>query len=140
MQDISFKSKDGTEIHGMMIKPPTYDAAKKYPTLLWIHGGPNGQDDHALPFNTYPLQLERQIFAAHGYVVLAINYRGSNGRGVEFARSIFADWGNKEVADLLAGSRFCSGQRSCRSGAAGHRRVELRRDAHGLHHRDGFAF
>jgi dipeptidyl aminopeptidase/acylaminoacyl peptidase len=106
VQDISFKSKDGTEIHGMMIKPPTYDHAKKYPTLLWIHGGPNGQDDHALPFNTYPLQLERQIFAAHGYVVLAINYRGSNGRGVEFARSIFADWGNKEVADLLAAVDF----------------------------------
>jgi dipeptidyl aminopeptidase/acylaminoacyl peptidase len=106
VQDISFKSKDGTEIHGMMIKPPTYDSAKKYPTLLWIHGGPNGQDDHALPFNTYPLELERQLFAAHGYVVLAINYRGSNGRGAEFTRSIFADWGNKEVADLLAGVDF----------------------------------
>ena len=51
---LSFKSKDGTEIHGMMIKPPTYDSAKKYPTLLWIHGGPNGQDDHALPFSTLP--------------------------------------------------------------------------------------
>ncbi len=106
VQDISFKSKDGTEIHGMMIKPPSYDSTKKYPTLLWIHGGPNGQDDHALPFNTYPLELERQLFAAHGYVVLAINYRGSSGRGAEFTRSIFADWGNKEVADLLAGVDF----------------------------------
>ncbi len=106
VEDISFKSKDGTEVHGMMIKPPSYTSAKKYPTLLWIHGGPNGQDDHSLPFNTYPLQLERQLFAAHGYVVLAINYRGSNGRGVEFARSIFADWGNKEVADLLAAVDF----------------------------------
>ena len=106
VEDISFKSIDGTEVHGMMIKPPTYTAGKKYPTLLWIHGGPNGQDDHSLPFNTYPLQLERQLFAAHGYVVLAINYRGSNGRGVEFARSIVADWGNKEVADLLAAVDF----------------------------------
>ncbi len=106
VEDISFKSKDGTEIHGMMIKPPTFDSAKKYPTLLWIHGGPNGQDDHALPFNTYPLELERQIFAARGYVVLAINYRGSSGRGAQFTRSIFADWGNKEVADLLAGVDF----------------------------------
>ncbi len=106
VEDISFKSKDGTEIHGMMIKPPNYTSAKKYPTLLWIHGGPNGQDDHSLPFNTYPLQLERQLFAAHGYVVLAINYRGSNGRGAEFARSIVADWGNKEVADLLAAVDF----------------------------------
>ncbi|MDQ1410991.1 MAG: hypothetical protein QOJ41_2726 [Acidobacteriaceae bacterium] len=106
VQDISFKSKDGTEIHGMMVKPPSFDASKIYPTLLWIHGGPNGQDDHGLPFNTYPLQLERQLFAAHGYVVLAINYRGSNGRGKQFTQSIFADWGNKEVADLLAGVDF----------------------------------
>jgi dipeptidyl aminopeptidase/acylaminoacyl peptidase len=103
VEDISFKSKDGTDVHGMMIKPPSFDSSKKYPTLLWIHGGPNGQDDHSLPFNTYPLQLERQLFAAHGYVVLAINYRGSSGRGAEFTRGIFADWGNKEVADLLAG-------------------------------------
>jgi dipeptidyl aminopeptidase/acylaminoacyl peptidase len=106
VQDISFKSKDGTEIHGMMVKPPSFDPSKKYPTLLWIHGGPNGQDDHGLPFNTYPLQLERQLFAAHGYVVLAINYRGSSGRGRQFTQSIFADWGNKEVADLLAGVDF----------------------------------
>ena len=108
VQDISFKSKDGTEIHGMMVKPPSFDGSKKYPTLLWIHGGPNGQDDHGLPFNTYPLQLERQLFAAHGYVVLAVNYRGSNGRGKQFTQSIFADWGNKEVADLLAGVDFAA--------------------------------
>jgi dipeptidyl aminopeptidase/acylaminoacyl peptidase len=106
VQDISFLSNDGTEIHGMMIKPPDFEPSRKYPTLLWIHGGPNGQDSHALLFNTYPLQVERQLFAAHGYVVLAINYRGSSGRGAEFTRSIFADWGNKEVADLLAAVDF----------------------------------
>lgn len=103
VEDISFRSKDGTEVHGMMIKPPSYDASRKYPLILWIHGGPNGQDDHALPFSLYPLQMERQIFAAQGYVVLAINYRGSSGRGAEFTRSILGDWGNREVADLEAG-------------------------------------
>ena len=103
VEDISFKSKDGAEIHGMMVKPPSSEAGKKYPTLLWIHGGPNGQDDHALEFSLYPLQFERQLLAAQGYVVLAVNYRGSSGRGSEFTRSIFADWGNKEVADLLGG-------------------------------------
>jgi dipeptidyl aminopeptidase/acylaminoacyl peptidase len=103
VEDISLPSKDKTEIHGLLIKPPDYQAGKKYPTLLWIHGGPNGQDDHSLDFSLYPLQMERQFFAAHGYVVLAINYRGSSGRGAAFARSIFADWGDKEVADLLAG-------------------------------------
>ncbi|MGA2361371.1 MAG: S9 family peptidase [Candidatus Aminicenantales bacterium] len=103
VEDISFQSKDGTEIHGLMVKPPPYEAGKKFPTLVWIHGGPNMQDDHALLFDLYPLQLERQFFAAHGYIVLAINYRGSSGRGAEFTRSILADWGNREVADLLAG-------------------------------------
>jgi dipeptidyl aminopeptidase/acylaminoacyl peptidase len=103
VEDTSFRSKDGTEIHGLMVKPPSYEAGKKYPTLVWIHGGPVMQDDHALLFDLYPLQLERQFFAAHGYAVLAINYRGSSGRGAAFTRSILADWGDKEVADLLAG-------------------------------------
>lgn len=103
VEDISFHSKDGTEVHGLMIKPPNYQSGKKYATILWIHGGPNMQDDHSLPANLYPLQLERQLLAANGYVVLAVNYRGSSGRGAGYSRAIFADWGNKEVADLLAG-------------------------------------
>jgi dipeptidyl aminopeptidase/acylaminoacyl peptidase len=68
----------------------------KVPLLLRIHGGPNGQDQHS--FST-----ERQLFAANGYAVLAINYRGSSGRGQKFSRAIFADWGHYEVEDLLAG-------------------------------------
>jgi dipeptidyl aminopeptidase/acylaminoacyl peptidase len=94
--DFSCKAKDGTEVHGLMLKPPTFVAGKKYPTLLIIHGGPNGQDEHAFSF-------ERQIHAASGYVVLAVNYRGSAGRGNAYQKAIFADWGNKEVVDLLAG-------------------------------------
>jgi dipeptidyl aminopeptidase/acylaminoacyl peptidase len=103
VEDINFHSKDGTEIHGLMTKPPSFQEGKKYPTILWIHGGPNMQDDHSLPVNLYPLQYERQLLAANGYVVLAINYRGSSGYGFDFSKSIFADWGHKEVADLLAG-------------------------------------
>jgi dipeptidyl aminopeptidase/acylaminoacyl peptidase len=103
VEDINFRSKDGTEIHGLVVKPSSFKRGKKYPTIVWIHGGPNMQDDHSLQANLYPLQLERQLLAANGYVVLAINYRGSSGRGTEFSRSIFADWGHKEVADLLAG-------------------------------------
>lgn len=103
VEDLKFHSKDGTEVHGLMVKPPSFEKGKKYPTILWIHGGPNGQDDHSLPVNLYPLQYERQLFAANGYVVLAVNYRGSSGRGFDFSKSIFADWGHKEVADLLAG-------------------------------------
>lgn len=103
VEDISFRSRDGTEIHGQVVKPPDFVAGRRYPTILWIHGGPNGQDDHSLELEGYGPPLERQLFATHGYAVLAINYRGGTGRGVQFARSIFGDWGNKEVADLLAG-------------------------------------
>jgi dipeptidyl aminopeptidase/acylaminoacyl peptidase len=100
--EISFPSRDGTKIHGLIVKPANFQAGRTYPTLLWIHGGPNGQDSHGLVVDTYALALERQWFAAHGYVVLAVNYRGSSGRGAAFANAIAADWGNKEVADLLA--------------------------------------
>src|ERR1700722_7699661 len=101
VEDIAFPSRDGTTIHGLVVKPREFRAGQAYPALLWIHGGPNGQDSHGLLVDTYPLQLERQWFAAHGYVVLAVNYRGSSGRGAAFADAILADWGDKEVADLL---------------------------------------
>ncbi|MGH8291332.1 MAG: S9 family peptidase [Steroidobacteraceae bacterium] len=103
VEDIAFRSRDGTEIHGQVVKPPGFLPGRRYPTIVWIHGGPNGQDDHSLELEGYGPQLERQLFATHGYLVLAINYRGSSGRGVKFARSIFADWGDKEVQDLEAG-------------------------------------
>lgn len=103
VEDISFASRDGTRIHGQIVKPPDYVRGRRYPTIVWIHGGPNGQDDHSLLLASYGPQLERQLFATHGYVVLAINYRGSTGRGAGFARAILADWGHLEVEDLRAG-------------------------------------
>ena len=87
-------SKDGTVVNGLLTKPASYDSAKLYPTLLRIHGGPNGQDDWSFDF-------ERELFAANGYVVLAVNYRGSSGRGSAFQKAIYGDWGRKEVVDLL---------------------------------------
>jgi dipeptidyl aminopeptidase/acylaminoacyl peptidase len=95
-EDIEFAGKDGVMVHGLMTKPPGYQTGKRYPSLLWVHGGPYHQDEHAFDF-------ERQLFAAQGYVVLQINYRGSAGKGRQFARDIFADWGNKDLTDLLAG-------------------------------------
>lgn len=103
VEDIHFASGDGTQIHGQIVKPPGYAAGHRYPTIVWIHGGPNGQDDHSLLLESYGPQLERQVFATHGYVALAINYRGGTGRGAKFARSILADWGHLEVEDLRAG-------------------------------------
>ena len=95
-EDVEFKSKDGTEVHGLLTYPVGYVKGTKVPMLLRIHGGPNGQDQHSL-------SLERQFFAANGYAVLAVNYRGSSGRGQKYSRAIFADWGNYEVQDLQAG-------------------------------------
>ena len=95
-EDVSFKAKDGNEAHGLLVKPVGYVAGTRYPLLLRIHGGPNGQDQHSF-------SLERELFAANGYAVLNVNYRGSNGRGEKYQQAIFADWGDKEVIDLLAG-------------------------------------
>ena len=95
-QNVSFKSKDGTDVHGLLTLPFGYAKGTRVPLLLRIHGGPNGQDGRS--FST-----ERQFFAANGYAVLNVNYRGSAGRGMKFSRAIAADWGHLEVDDLLAG-------------------------------------
>ena len=110
VEDIAFRSRDGTAVHGQLVKPPDYVSGRRYPTIVWIHGGPNGQDDHSLELQGYGPPLERQLFATHGFVVLAINYRGSTGRGAKFARSILADWGHREVEDLLAGVDYAVGK------------------------------
>lgn len=94
--DVSFKNKDGLTVGALLVKPADFQAGKKYPLLLRIHGGPNGQDQHSFAF-------ERELFAANGYLVLAVNYRGSSGKGQAWKKAIFADWGNKEVQDLMAG-------------------------------------
>jgi dipeptidyl aminopeptidase/acylaminoacyl peptidase len=94
-EEFSTTAKDGTEVHGLIVKPITFLPGRRYPALLRIHGGPNGQDSNAWSF-------ERELFAANGYVVVNVNYRGSNGRGNAYQKAIFADWGNKEVVDLLA--------------------------------------
>ena len=93
-EDFTSTSKDGTVVNSLVVKPAGFDPSRKYPVLLRIHGGPNGQDQHSFAY-------EREVFAANGYVVISVNYRGSNGRGNAYQKAIFADWGNKEVIDLL---------------------------------------
>lgn len=96
VDDVRFSAPDGPEIHGMLVKPAGYLAGRSYPTIVWLHGGPVYQFSHEFMF-------EWQWFAANGYAVLAINPRGSSGRGFDFARTIYADWGHYDVADVLAG-------------------------------------
>ncbi len=95
VEDITFKSADGTEIEGFLVKPIDYQPGRRYPTILRIHGGPVYQYSHEF-------MADWQAYAANGYVVVAANPRGSSGRGFDFARAIYADWGNKDGADVLA--------------------------------------
>ncbi|HEY4288318.1 MAG TPA: S9 family peptidase [Puia sp.] len=87
------KSADGTLVSGMIYRPAGVAADKKLPLILFIHGGPVGQD-------AFDFDLSRQMFAGGGYLVAAVNYRGSNGRGLQFSKVISGDWGNKEIIDL----------------------------------------
>ena len=95
VEAIEFKSADGTPIHGFLVKPVDYQSGKRYPTILRIHGGPVYQFSHEF-------MEDWQVLAANGYAVVAANPRGSSGRGFEFSNAIYADWGNKDTADVLA--------------------------------------
>jgi len=95
VEPIEFKSADGTPIHGFLVNPVDYVSGKRYPTILRIHGGPVYQFSHEFI-------EDWQVYAANGYAVVAANPRGSSGRGFEFANAIYADWRNKDTADLLA--------------------------------------
>ena len=88
------KSKDGTLISNILYPPPGAEQNKNLSTIFFIHGGPVGQD-------TYGFDMSRQLLAARGYAVVAVNYRGSNGRGDAFTKAIWSDWGNKEVVDIF---------------------------------------
>ncbi|HEY2726034.1 MAG TPA: S9 family peptidase [Parafilimonas sp.] len=88
------RSKDSTIVHGILYRPANAPANVKLPLIMYIHGGPVGQDD-------YEFDMERNILAAAGYAVAGVNYRGSSGRGKDYIRAIYGDWGNKEVTDIL---------------------------------------
>lgn len=93
------KSKDGTEVGNLLFLPPGVAKGQKVPVVWYIHGGPVAQDE-------YGFDLTRQMLAAKGIAVVAINYRGSNGRGLAFCKSIYGDWGNKEVQDILGSADY----------------------------------
>jgi dipeptidyl aminopeptidase/acylaminoacyl peptidase len=94
--NVHFPSADGTEIEGFVAFPPDYTTGERYPIILRLHGGPVSQYTHAFNF-------EAQMFAADGYVVVYTNPRGSSGYGQAFSQAIFADWGNLDFQDVMAG-------------------------------------
>ncbi len=96
IENIHFKSQDGTAVEGFIFKPPDFNPALRYPTLLRIHGGPVSQFDFSFNF-------EAQLFAANGYLVVLVNPRGSSGYGQKFSLGIWQSWGVKDFEDVMAG-------------------------------------
>jgi dipeptidyl aminopeptidase/acylaminoacyl peptidase len=95
-EEIWYTSKDGMKVQGWIVKPPDFDATKKYPLILDIHGGP-----HAM-YNT-GFSFARQDHASSGYLVLYTNPRGSTGYGSAFGNAIKNAYPGKDFDDLMAG-------------------------------------
>jgi dipeptidyl aminopeptidase/acylaminoacyl peptidase len=93
-----FAGAESTQVEGLLIRPPDFDASKKYPTLLLIHGGPQGAWEDAWGY-----RWNQQVMAAAGYVVVMVNPRGSTGYGQKFTADISRDWGGKVYEDLMKG-------------------------------------
>lgn len=96
VERLNYKSTDGTPVEGFLVKPVGFDASRKYPLILSVHGGPAGQ---------YGVDWyhEFQVYAAKGYGVFFSNPRGSTGYGEEFARGIKNNWGGMDYVDVMTG-------------------------------------
>lgn len=95
-EELRFTSSDGLEIQGWLMKPANFDPSKKYPMVLWIHGGPWSM--YNVGFN-----WSYQNFAANGYAVLWTNPRGSTGYGQDFVNGIQYSYPGRDYDDLMAG-------------------------------------
>ena len=93
-----FDATDGTKIQAMLVRPPDFDATKKYPVLVLLHGGPETMWSNAWSYRWNP-----QVFSSFGYVTLMINRRGSTGYGQKFTDEIAGDWGGKAYGDVMTG-------------------------------------
>jgi dipeptidyl aminopeptidase/acylaminoacyl peptidase len=104
LESFYFTGAGGDKVQGFLVKPPNFDASKKYPVKFLIHGGPQGAwgDDWSYRWNP-------ELFAAptssqsSGYVVIMINFHGSNGYGQKFMDAINGDWGGAPYEDLMKG-------------------------------------
>jgi dipeptidyl aminopeptidase/acylaminoacyl peptidase len=114
-----FKGKDGLDLTGILYRPIDFKPGIRYPAVLWIHGGPEGQD--TLSFSAWSLFL-----AQEGYVVFHPNYRGSSGYGEKFRNLNVEDSGGKEVQDVGAAAQYLIDQ-----GLADPKRIAIGGGSHG---------
>jgi dipeptidyl aminopeptidase/acylaminoacyl peptidase len=98
-----FKGAKGDDVEGSLVKPPNFDASKKYPVKFLIHGGPQGAwgDDWSYRWN--PELFAAPTSSGPGYVVIMINFHGSTGYGQKFIDAINGDWGGAPYEDLMKG-------------------------------------
>jgi dipeptidyl aminopeptidase/acylaminoacyl peptidase len=98
LESFWFTGANSDKVQGFLVKPPNFDASKKYPVKFLIHGGPQGAwgDDWSYRWNP-------QLFAASGFVVVMINFHGSTGYGQKFIDAINGDWGGAPYEDLMKG-------------------------------------
>ncbi len=94
VEELRFPTLDGTEIQTFVYKPQDFNPRRKYPAILWLHGGQESQYDYGFNFRV-------QLFAANGYVVVMPNVRGSGGRGQEFALALNKAYGTADVEDVI---------------------------------------
>ncbi|HEX5884471.1 MAG TPA: S9 family peptidase [Pyrinomonadaceae bacterium] len=97
-EEVEWTGAAGKKIHGFIVKPTNFDASKKYPLLVLIHGGPQSAWNDNWGYRWNP-----QVFANAGYVVFAPNPRGSTGYGQQFVNEISGDWAGKVFIDLMNG-------------------------------------
>ena len=95
IEEVWFKAADGFDLHGWILKPPGFDPARQYPSILQIHGGPQTQYG-----NMY--MHEFHYLAAAGYVVYWSNPRGSHGYGEAVTGAIYGQWGTVDYDDVMA--------------------------------------
>ena len=99
VEELRFPTLDETEIQTFVYKPRDFNPRKKYPTILWLHGGQESQYDYGFNFRV-------QLFAANGYVVVMPNVRGSGGRGLDFALSLNKAYGTHDVEDVIVATDY----------------------------------
>ncbi|MFT4416555.1 S9 family peptidase [Fredinandcohnia humi] len=95
-ENFHYKSTDGKEIEGWILKPYGYEEGKTYPMILEIHGGPATAYGNGF-------HHEMQLMASKGYVVLYTNPRGSHGYGHDFVNAVIGDYGGMDYEDIMAG-------------------------------------
>jgi dipeptidyl aminopeptidase/acylaminoacyl peptidase len=97
LEEFWVDAADGSRIHSFAIKPYGFQAGRKYPVLMLIHGGPQGAWGH-----DWTYRWNAQVFAAAGYLVIEPNPRGSTGYGQKFVDEINGDWGGRAFDDVMA--------------------------------------